>query len=316
MRKIILSILFLSLSLFASLSEDNIRLESECEKDNYQSCIDLAENNIYVYRMIDSMRENGLAFKDDNLTGEAKEKSDAAYELKANKEIISPLEKACGRGNSEACVLLSRIYYGGIGRISKNVNKVIEYSNLACLYGLGTGCYMLASINMEENPNLSLMDKMIFGKFERACELKIADACHICGKLAAMDHTNEAEKFKAIDFFKRGCLDKDLIHSETSKVDNCASYGLSLYLGHYIKKDEEAGIKLLVDSCKKGSGFACLKTGKIYELLSLTTAKKRNEFLKIAQKYYGDACNLQEKDGCENGNNISDILKKASVNKK
>lgn len=305
MNKIIVFFLCCGISLYGSLKEANIQLTDECSNNNFKSCLELGENGIFVHQLVNMAIEDKLidmTNKDENKRVETLER-----------EIIFPLQKACNAGLERACTLLSKSYHNGIGGILKDIDKTIKYANLACVYGDGEGCKLLAYSNAEKYPDLPLTDKSILGNFEKACEKNDASACSLAGKIAINADDND-NRFKAVSFVKKGCIDKNLVHNEISKRNNCTLYGVMLYYGDYVKKDTKLGLKLILEGCREGSGLACLNAAKIYENLSegKTQAEKR-KLLNEAKKYYGDACNLQEIEGCERGNQIDEILKNKTI---
>ena len=193
-------------------------------------------------------------------------------------------QKACTKGNGDACNSLGKIYEEGKD-VKQNLDKAKKLYTKACDLNIAEGCFNLGNIYLhyENNPNKA---KTLY---QKACNLNNAKACAIIGGgylIGAWDKNY----YQAQKFFTKAC--------KLGNGDSCASLGSLYSVGAGVKKDLKKAKELYQLGCNMKSGLGCFFMGEI-------NYKKENYFK--AFDFYKKSCDLGYKEGCEKKEEICAI---------
>ena len=251
--------------------------------------------------------------------------SSSVFAKKSPKE-----EKACAKGNLDACADLGNLYMRGkIGsRWDYEANEEIAKTILldACDGGRAKACSFMGVFYIDIDPNPNLAVKYL----EQACEQQRASSCFNLAYLYSKDKYNIIDYAKAAELNQKACkLD--------SKSYACMELAFAYSKGRGVNQDQFKAANLLENSCESGQkvacneiaaryasgkgvevdfakaaalykpncshGFAmsCRRLGQLYE----TGGDKLSSNKKRAIKYYKKACKIDSPRSCHKVRELS-----------
>lgn len=186
-------------------------------------------------------------------------------------------QRTCTDKSNLGCESLGMMYYGGEGVIQDN-KKARHYYKKGCEGGDLSACALLGSLH-EEGVGGNVDIKMAYQYYKEACNGGERYACEYAKKL---NYSEKSEIYQ--DMCERG------------KAKMCTKIGMMYALGKEIKVDYRKGLKLFKKACEMGDSAGCIEAAWTYTYAPTGISRD----ISMAKYYYGLACDLKDREGCEN----------------
>jgi len=227
------------------------------------------------------------------------------------KKKINYLKKGCKYNDMDSCNFLGFIYANNmIDGIKSDFRKSMNYYKKSCNLNNGASCYSLGVIHEKGEIVEKDISKAI-KLYRKGCNLQNGLSCNILGDFYKEGNYLEKDISKAMKFYKKsckyypsGCI---LGYIYEDDFTNFSQPDFYFYTYQDInKKDNFEAVKYYKQTCDAIWKFfnersfslrstPCNNLGVHYER---GTGVKQSLFK--AKEYYGKACDMGSKKGCEN----------------
>lgn len=246
MKKLFLSIIGLSVSLFAynyGTYEGNIK---GCEEGNAKACNDLA--GMYLTGRIQPVKVK-----------EDKEK--AKFYYAKSKELYT---KYCDEGDGKACYDLAQIYNGMKWNVEQNHTTMLKHYIKSCDNGYGKGCVESGALYKRGYGTKKdmVIANTYYGRavslLEKECDNNMAPSCKSLSMIYRLNMygTNNTEKGEALKK-KTFHLYKELC--EKKNAEGCFQMALYNEQGIMIPVNFQKAKEYYFKSCEYGENNACMR---------------------------------------------------------
>lgn len=226
---------------------------------------------------------------------------------------VEVFKEGCERGSCLACDMLGVAYRYGKG-VPKNISKAKELYQRTCTDMCTLGC---KSLGMMYYGGEGVVQDTTKARhyYKKGCDGGDMSACASLGSLYEVGAGGNVDIKMASQYYKEACnggesyaceYAKTLNYSEKSeiyqnmcekgKATMCTKLGKMYALGKEIKVDYRKGLKLFKKACNMGDSEGCIYAAWTY--VSPPSGMSRD--ISTAKYYYGLACDLKNREGCEN----------------
>lgn len=261
---------------------NNFYTSSILTEQNYQKGINVLEKlcndgdaiECYMLAEIYTKKDNPYA----NET-----KSDFYY----NKALLM-IKNQCENGIYESCSSLADFYKEGT-IVEKDEIKAFYYNDMACNYGILSGCLSIAYIYSNKDEIGKNYISISYDYYKKACDIE--GFYHLCEVLESKDGFAsflQKDYKKIIEYFK------NLISKNSSSIVLSSAITRMYNENHISEEDYKKVISLYNIGCGNGNGQYCYILGNIYRF--------SDDKFKDSEKsleYYKKGCELQDEYSCE-----------------